>query len=584
MGLKNWLLDKKIKKLLKGLESPALETQKKSALALLEMKDQIINEMIDSFNKLNITGKRNLVVVMGKTDDERAVDFLISLLKHKDPLLQDKSAQSLIALGKDIVALKLLQAMAGENNEFHKQASKVLDEMSLENIEEEKKIFYYIAKDNYTRCAEIGLTAVGPLIAALEKNKNNLDKKRSIVIALGELKSNKAVPHLVELLADKDKYMRERAIEALGKIGDKNAVKHLTPMLQDKNSWIRKTAAHVLESLRWEPEEDIEKASYYMAKKDYQKCIEIGESSVEGLVNILINSEEYDPVLKKEIINALGAIGSMKSCNALISCLKDEDKSVRNYAIKSIKALGPVASGIILKELNETRENKVKEHLIEILGEIGDEQSTITLIELLQTENEKIKSSVIQALGKIKSREAVNPLIEIILDKSQGKEVRENAVIALGEIEDVRAVIPLSELLVESQYIMSRLKSLTAQALGKIGDERALNTLIEYSSDKTCYASAIEALARIESPEAIDALYKIMTDKEDERIERRIAAVRALEIIGGEEVQAILYATLEENRNEKFRKALIKSLNNMGIPITENKPEKYKKRKLKIRR
>jgi len=577
-------MDKKTKKLLSGLESSSLDVQRKSAMALLEIKEQIMENLSDSFENLNIPGKRNLVVVLGKIDDERSVNFLINLLSHKDPVIVQKAIHSLLALGKNVVAIPLLKAMAGEDRNFYKQALKVLDEMDLEDIPKEKQIYYYIARGKYDKCLEVGDPAVGPLIAELEKNKDDQDKKRTIAVALGKLKSNKAIPHLLELLAEEDKYVRERAIEALGIIGDKSVGKHLIPMLQDSNFWVRKITAEMLENLGWVPEDDTEKAHYHLAKKNYEKCIEIGEPAVEGLIKLLSHIDEYDPEQKKEIIHVLGEIGDMRSCNAIIESMKYGDQSVRETAITALKSLGPVASSIILKELSETSDDKIKEPLIKVLGDIGDEQSAITLIELLQAEKDRIKSVIAMALGNIKCREAVNPLIEIIHDKSVKRELLESAVIALGEIGDTRAVYPLSELMADSQYMMSKLKSLAAQSLGKIGDDRAVEILKGYTKDKTCYPSAIEALGKINSPEALDILYKIITDEEEGTLESKISAVKALEATGGEEIQAILYAVLEQAKNEKLRRAIIKSLNNLGIPVSESQPKQYKKSKLKIRR
>ena len=583
MGLKNWLLDKKIKKLLKGLESSSLEVQRNSALAILEKKEEFIEELIDSYDQLNAAGRRNLVVVLGKSNDARAVGLLLKLLKDEDALLRDKAVQSLLALGEELVALPLLKFMAGEEDFCYEEALKILEKMDLHNISGEKKIYYYIARGDYNKCIEVGDAAVAPLLASLEKNKDDLEKKRSIVVTLGKLGSNRATPYLVELLSDKDKYMRERIVEALANIEDESAIEHLIPLLQDPNSWVRKSTVKTLEKLGWSPEKKEDEAAYHLAKKNYKKCIEIGEPAVESITNVLSNSEKPEPAVKKELINALGAIGELRSCNILINYLKDDDKLVAEEAVQAIKSLGSAALSFILKELNETKNNNIKISLIKVLGEIKDEQSAVTLLKLLQTEKEDIKPDIILALGNIKCKESVNPLVEIIKSKSSGKQLLESAVITLGKIGDERAIYPLAELMTKGQYMMSKIKNLAASALGEIGDESAIEILIEYTKDKTCYLSAVEALGKIGSPDAADALYQIMIE-EGARIERKIAAVKALELIGGEEIQAILYATLEENKDEKFKRAIIKSLNNLGIPITESQPEKYKKRKLKIRR
>ncbi|MEQ8221972.1 MAG: hypothetical protein ABRQ37_06685, partial [Candidatus Eremiobacterota bacterium] len=72
MGIKDWLLDKKFKNLLKGLESSSLDVQRKSALGLLEIKDQVMDELVESFAHMRPGGKKNLVVVLGKIKNEKS--------------------------------------------------------------------------------------------------------------------------------------------------------------------------------------------------------------------------------------------------------------------------------------------------------------------------------------------------------------------------------------------------------------------------------------------------------------------------------------------------------------------------------
>ncbi|OQA19346.1 MAG: Phycocyanobilin lyase subunit alpha [bacterium ADurb.Bin363] len=578
MGIKDWLLDKKFKQLIKGLESSSLEVQKKSALGLLEIKDQIMDELVESYDKLRGTGKKNLMVVLGKTYDERAVKLLIKALKGSDALVRDKAVESLVALGKELVAHHLLAAMKEGNRGFYNEALKVLNNMDLSDISKGEKIYYFIAKDEYHECIDIGSPAVEPLLQALEEYKEDSDRKRSIVIALGKLGDSRALPQLIGLLKDQDKYVRERTVEALRLIGDRKAVPPLIDMLEDGNAWVRKAVVKALDELCWVPEDKYTEARYQLAKKNYKKCIEIGKPSVNLMIDILQNAEDQDIETIEELIKALGKIGDVKCTGVLISYLKDDNNNIRNAAIRALTDLGPVASSFILKELNESKDEKTKDALVGILGEIGDEQSAVTLLELLPREKASIKASIAAALGKIKCRDAVEPLLHILRDKSGGRQVVENAIVALGEIGDDRAVVPLIELMKEGQYLMGKVKNIIARALGKIGDERAVDTLIDNIQDRNCSLSCIDSLGIIASPESAEALYLIMVGEIDGTMDCRLAAVRSLEKIGGEEIQAILYASLEEIKDEKVKKEVVKSLTNLGVDVTGKQSGKFRRK------
>ncbi len=580
MGIKDWLLDKKFKNLLKGLESNSLDIQKKSALGLLEIKDQIIDELVENFDTMRPGGKKNLVVVLGKIKNEKSAGLLINILKDSDVLLRDKAVESLVAIGKELVAERLLNAMKEGNRAFLSEALKVLNRMDIGDIPKDKKIHYFIARDEYHECVDIGGATVDPLLQSLEEHKEDSDRKRSIVIALGKLGDPKAVPQLIGLLYDQDKYVRERTVEALGLIGDRKAIPSLVKMLEDSNAWVRKAVVKALDELCWVPDDKYTEAQYNLAKKNYKKCIEIGKPAVNLMISILEKAEDQDIETIQEIIKSLGKIGDVKATGVLISYLKDNNTAIRNAAIEALTDIGPVASANILKELNEAKEEKTKEALVKVLGDTGDEQSAITLINLFIKEKASIKATIASSLGKIKCKDAVEPLIDVIKDKSGGRQVVENAITALGEIGDRRAVEPLLDIMHEGQYLMGKVKNITAQALGKIGDERAVTTLVENIQDKSCAMSCIEALGFMACPESAEALYLIMVGEIECSIDIRIATVKALEGIGGEEIQAILYASLEEIKDEKVKKEVVKSLSNLGVDISHKQGSKFNRKKL----
>lgn len=75
--------------------------------------------------------------------------------------------------------------------------------------------------------------ATSGLIRALEDTDARV--RRQAAVALGELRSRRAVPDLIETLADPDPDVREAAMRALKKIGDRRAGPALSAAIESSN-------------------------------------------------------------------------------------------------------------------------------------------------------------------------------------------------------------------------------------------------------------------------------------------------------------------------------------------------------------
>ncbi len=148
--------------------------------------------------------------------------------------------------------------------------------------------------------------------------------------------------------------------------------------------------------------------------------------------------------------------------------------------------------------------------------------------------DDKVRQAAVEALVKI-GAPAVEPLIAA-LKKDEEWYVRKTAAEALGQIGDVRAVEPLIVALKEGD-----MRRVSAEALGKIGDTRAVEPLIATLKDKdsdVCKAAA-EALGKIGDDRAIELLIAALKTWELSRV-----AAIALDRLGwqpGEDETAARY-------------------------------------------
>jgi HEAT repeat protein len=198
--------------------------------------------------------------------------------------------------------------------------------------------------------------AVDPLIQLIKKGKDN--SREAAVTALGEIGDARAVEVLGAALKDSDQKVHIAAIRALGKIYDSQALRLLvaelkrpeadlrmaaqmalvenfgvlkearslirldvTPLigiLNHNNLSICRTAATTLTRLGWMPETDEQKAWYWTARDEWEKCVELGLVTVEQLVQAL-NSGDYNR--QKNAAQALEKMDSDRAVVALIAAL-----------------------------------------------------------------------------------------------------------------------------------------------------------------------------------------------------------------------------------------------------------------------
>ena len=107
------------------------------------------------------------------------------------------------------------------------------------------------------------------------------------------------------------------------------------------------------------------------------------------------------------------------------------------------------------------------------------------LIKVLHNRPDDLRVAAIRALGSIGDETAVKPLIELLDDPHPV--VSSAAVGALGEIGSPKAVAPLIRILRDYKQIEDRHEQI-------------------HSANRGLYMAAIDALARINTPEARDAL------------------------------------------------------------------------------
>lgn len=303
-----------------------------------------------------------------------------------------------------------------------------------------------------------------------------------------------AVSEQIAALKDDDWAIRQDAAHLLGTFKDPRAVTPLILLLRDRDRSVRETAIEALRA--------------------------IGAPSVEALGACL---DQPDLSVQEAASAILSTIADERALTSLITALRSSDWIVRMHAAKALGLVRHAEAIMPLIPLLQDKVKAVREEAAAGLAAIGD-SAIPSLVNALRHEEWLVRLHAVEALGKTRSPQAVEPLLSVLFNDHDSA-VREDAARALGEIGDVRAVEYLATLVHDPA-----LRTVAIEALGKIGDACAVPVLIEL-------------LTEAGLPEATMAAASC-GDGWNEALKVQSAATRALGEIGDDRAISSLVAAL----------------------------------------
>jgi len=253
------------------------------------------------------------------------------------------------------------------------------------------------------------------------------------------------------------------------------------------------------------------------------------EHKVRGLIKAL---KHEDVNVRQAASQALGEIRDVSALEPLVETLKDRVPVVRAAAVQ---ALGEIGDAHVLAHLIEALNDIaiVRAAAAQALGKIGDPRSVEPLVNYIQDSDNNVRHIVVQALGRIGDPRAVNPTIAMLSDKSAN--VRATAAIALELLgwkpkdssceatfwvaknqwdQCVKmgsaSVLPLINVLKDDNPLVRRS---IIQALGEIGDVRAVQPIVEMLHDEQVRNIAIQALGEIGDVSAVQSIVEMLWDE-----------------------------------------------------------------------
>ena len=284
--------------------------------------------------------------------------------------------------------------------------------------------------------------------------------------------------------------------------------------------------------------------------------------------------------IRKEVANILGGLQNQETITKFREKLKDE--KTREYAAfalgfftgeEAIKSLIPL---IKYSRVFGYMEKAIHLRAAKALGQLRAKEAIEPLLDLLRMDDDiDVQGVAANAINQIDNGKAIDKLIVELKDKNSPS--RGEIAQAIGRIGKVTNIDPLLSLLPENDnHLRSKIakairrigkvfkidpflsfleakdkqcvRGFIAEALGQIGDGKALDSLIRLSTDKSRFvrACATKALGQIGSEKAITPLLSLLNDKDNSV---RLSAAEALGQIGSEKAIAPLLSVLNDKDN-----------------------------------
>lgn len=215
----------------------------------------------------------------------------------------------------------------------------------------------------YSQLKEMGSSITALLINDLG-NKFGVFRRINASRILGDLKENRAVKRLI-LLAKRDIYARDYAIEALGKIGDERAAEFLIRCLKKGQENTRLQAALALGRI------GSAKAITGLYKSAYDKSNRVAAASIiayarilskDDIAKVALYTEDERADIRLYAAIALGEVGGEHAVKKLLPLLEDENAKVCCAAISALSRLNVIASAEKLVPLLGNTDKLIKLH------------------------------------------------------------------------------------------------------------------------------------------------------------------------------------------------------------------------------
>ncbi len=262
---------------------------------------------------------------------------------------------------------------------------------------------------------------------ALTRLMGRIDLRDEIIEALAR-HGPATVDLLIAQLTAEDLEVRRSAVLALGRIGDSSATSALVNTLSDEA----------------------------LAVDASNALAQIGDpQAVDGLLNLI---GDDDASIRQAAVSALNSVIPPLMSERIIPLLHDPDPNVRESAVKIAGYFGYPESAGALLELSRDSDERVRCAAIEHLPYVEDDRALDVLVNAIKAETPNVRAAAARALGTMDAPEVVQPLIEGLDDEDVW--VRYFSARALGRRRSEESVDALERVIEKEKFNHVRIAAL----------------------------------------------------------------------------------------------------------------------------
>jgi HEAT repeat protein len=384
---------------------------------------------------------------LAKIRDARITPRIVSLLE--DDLLREPAINLLGQLG-DETAVAPLTALLNTPDAPTDQIAEALATLR-DRYEEQYGEGSHIA-DLTSR--EISPTGIQNLLDALEApGKENL---RPLALVLGWLRRSRVDRALTQLMGRDD--LRDEIIDALVRHGAAT-FDLLIPQLESEDLEVRRSAVVALGRIadrRATPALVNTLHDESLSIDAANALAQIGDpQSLDGLLSLIGND---DASTRHAAVSALNSLATPQLSKRIIPLLHDPDPNVRESAVKIAGYFGYSESASELLKLSSDPVERVRIAAIEHLPFVEDGRTFDVLSRAIKEETPNVRAAAARALGNMDAPETVHHLIQALADEDVW--VRYFSARSLGRRGSKESVEALERVIAEEKFNHVRIAAL----------------------------------------------------------------------------------------------------------------------------
>jgi len=293
---------------------------------------------------------------LGKIGNAEAVKPLYTTLYQDNRALRLKVVEALVRIHDPLASRLIMKNMKKiRQHGLEGYAARILGEMPVPGAEK--------------FCTELA-------------GNGSVPEKTSAIVALGKMRSRRAVPVLVNHVKSSPELLRERSAESLIQIDALSSVDPLVQLLGSSEKETAMTSARVLSRL--------------------------SSSRVESRVFTLFRE---NPSVNGPAAYVLGRKKYRKALPLLRSRLENDSQAGRNEMARALGWMDDSSSVPLLMEVAEARNANGAHGAVWALGQLKARKAVPLLISILEDDNRQLVAETIAALGSIRDERAVKPII-----------------------------------------------------------------------------------------------------------------------------------------------------------------------------